>query len=433
MATGNSSENASIAQRIVRTAAKAWGVRINAAIGAAVAGVIVFAPTQASASQASLAALATVGATLTPVQAAASFYIQQSDRIGGDVGHIDVPTMSMTGSSLSQALDLALSDRGITVVVRSPLAQDAAQKTARGVKGSLEQVLNQLSQSLNFFWVAADGVVTIDGTRSFSLVIPAAFAADRSAVEKTLSAAGATDVTPVPLDNIVTFRASPSVLLGIQQTLNASAARRSLAPVAIAFGPRPHVEAQAKVAEQAQALAQSYAPKTMQDQSGAMAPVPAAHVAVAPMPMIAAPIVSPSLPQAAPVVPTTQIATVAAAAPAAQRQPIVSQAPAMAGAMTPTPRVESMAAAGAQAAPKFWGINVADRTVEGVLRRWARESGWELRYEFDRIPVLRPASVIAADFLGAVKEVQLQLVEAGYDMDLAAIGSTLRVSPGGNK
>lgn len=423
MATGNSSENASIAQRIVRTAARSWGVPINAAIGAAVAGVIAFGPMHASASQASLAALSSVGATLTPVQAAASFYIQQSDRIGGDVGHIDVPTMSMTGSSLSQALDLALSDRGITVVVRSPLAQDAAQQTARGVKGSLEQVLNQLSQSLNFFWVAADGVVTIDGTRSFSLVIPAAFAADRSAVEKTLSAAGATDVTPVPLDNIVTFRASPSVLLGIQQTLNASAARRSLAPVAIAFGPRPHVEVQPPVQAQAQAqvLAQAQAQKLTQDQIGAMAPVPAANVAVAPMPVIAAPIVSPSLPQAAPV------------GPATQRQPIVNQAPATAAAMTPTPRVDSVAPAGAQAAPKFWGINVADRTVEGVLRRWARENGWDLRYEFDRIPVLRPASVIAADFLGAVKEVQLQLVEAGYDMDLAAIGSTLRVSPGGNK
>jgi len=409
------------AERVLSAAARAWGLQMMATLGAAVTvGASILVPADAYASQAALMALskpgeATVAAART---ASASFLIQHPERIGGDVSHIDVPTMSMTGASVAMALDLALADRGLTVVVRSALSEAASQQTARGAKGNLEQVLNQLSQSLDFFWVAADGVITIDGTRMFSLVVPAAFAADRANVEKTLSAAGAIDVVSVPLDNIVTFRASPSALLTIRQTLDAASTRRALGPVSIAFGP---VAAPAPVAVATALVAAPIQP------SPATQPAPAAHTAVAPMPTVPAPMFTPQDPAAAA---QRSVGDVAASYTAPARKEEIDR---VARQIAQGAGSQQSAAAKAEIAPKFWGINVADRTVEGVLRRWARENGWELRYEFDRIPVLRPASVIAVDFLGAVKEVQLQLVEAGYDMDLAAIGSTLRVSPGVNK
>jgi len=90
----------------------------------------------------------------------------------------------------------------------------------------------------------------------------------------------------------------------------------------------------------------------------------------------------------------------------------------------------STAAIEASLPPKFWEISAADRTVEAVLRKWADQSDWHLRYEYNRIPVFRNSSVVATDFVDAVKKYQVRLVESGFDIDLTAIGNTMRVSPG---
>ena len=85
-----------------------------------------------------------------------------------------------------------------------------------------------------------------------------------------------------------------------------------------------------------------------------------------------------------------------------------------------------------QAPPaSFWAIRQSDKSVEGLFKRWAQQSGWSIRYEFERIPVLRNSSVVATDFVDAVKQIQIQLVEAGYDVDLTSIGKTMRISTGG--
>ena len=341
------------------------------------------------------------------------FTIFQTEPLGGDVSQIEVPPLSMTGASFQMAMDLALADKGLSTSIRTPLSDKTSEVAVRGVRGNLEQVLNQLGQSYDFFWMVKDGLLVVDGTRTFSLSIPSALASDRSSFEKSIAASGATEVRSLALDNIVIFRASPSALDAVRQVLEAASISRGIPSAALRFGTPVVAQASAPVHSSPVAPA----PQMAAAPSPAViaAPVPAPVVVVAPaasVPVVAAPM---------PVMPAV------IASPA-----LVARAQAMATGTAPLISTPA-AVKPASVEPRFWGINVTDRTVEGVLRRWAREQGWSLRYEFDRIPVLRPASVIAGDFLGAAKQIQLQLVEAGYQMDLATIGTTLRVSTGASK
>ena len=357
--------------------------------------------------------LETVAIKSAPRSVNEIFTIYQTEPVGGDVSQIEVPPLSMTGASFQMAMDLALADKGLSTSIRTPLSDKRSDVAVRGVRGNLEQVLNQLGQSYDFFWVVKDGLLVVDGTRTFSLSIPSALASDRGSFEKSLTASGATEVRSLALDNIVIFRASPSALDAVRQVLEATSISRGLPSAALRFGTPVVAQAPAPVTTSAPALAPQMA----------ASPLPAVVAMSAPAPVVVAaqPVAVPVVPAPMPVVPAViaSPALVARAQAMAPRAPSFSSAPA--------------AAKQADVEPRFWGINVTDRTVEGVLRRWAREQGWSLRYEFDRIPVLRPASVIAGDFLGAAKQIQLQLVEAGYQMDLATIGTTLRVSTGASK
>ncbi|WP_137922299.1 hypothetical protein [Hydrogenophaga sp. 2FB] len=349
------------------------------------------------------------------------FLVHNSEETGGPVSTIEVPAMSMTPRSLTAALDLALSDKGMSVVIRAPLSQKKDDVLIKGSAGNLEKVLDQLASSLDFFWVAKDGVITIDGSRTFSLMLPKVAQDDRKNIEGSLITAGATDVRPLPLDNIILFRASPSSLESVRQVLEASSRRRGLNPMAVKFGPMEPVAKPAIVE--------------------ARTPEPVALARATPIPpvsIVAAPTVqAPPAAQSDPAAPAAVSYPVETNVAVAEKPVYVEKSPVRiqpAIRAVRAPLVAAPAQASSQGVePRFWSIGTDDRTVEGVMRRWARENGWSLRYEFERIPVLRPASVIASDFIGAAKQIQKQLVEAGYDMDLDSIGTTLRVSPGASK
>ncbi len=360
----------------------------------------------ATAAKAQGANLATTAATPLHLNSAALiraypiFTVQGADKIGGDVAAVEVPAISTTRESLGAAMDLALSDKGITTHIRTPIKSARAVGEVRGVRGNLEQVLARLSESFDFFWAVKDGLLTIDGERPFTLVATGEASTTAETLKAILTKAGARDVRASGLPNVFFFTATPSTLDEVVQVLGVASGKPAGAGVALMHG-------EPIVSHTAQAQAMAAAPA-----------VPAAALASAIVPASA---------QAVPAAPNAHAAPAQAVA---MEQQVAVQAPRRAllskpVAVTPAEEIAQ--------AERLWSVNVSDRTVEGVLRRWAAVDGWALRYEFDRIPVLRPSSVVARDFISAAKQVETQLSEAGYQLELVSIGKTLRVSPGVSK
>ena len=91
----------------------------------------------------------------------------------------------------------------------------------------------------------------------------------------------------------------------------------------------------------------------------------------------------------------------------------------------PAPIAAPAASSVAAAAPKAFDVQASDASVDAVIARWGKESGWDVRWDFHRIPVTKTAKVGGQDFLEAATTVHRQLVSAGYSVSMVPVGRTL--------
>lgn len=341
------------------------------------------------------------------------FVLSQAFTLGGELRGISLPAMSFEPKVLAEALDLALDGTPYVFALRSPLTGPFPAGVARVAGGDAPAVFDQLGRVLDFFWAVDGGIIAADGTREFVLSIPTAQRSESPKIRDSLVSMGASNVRLAPELDIVAFQASPRILEVAKKMLASIGQKKSLPPLQVSFGPQA---APAVLPTAVPTSIQSASPAAEAAKSStAVSQSPAAPVAV-PNPNS-----PPSSDQATPAASTTP--AVQPASPSAAVTP--SQIAAIA-----QERIKLMEAK--RAAPaSFWAIRRTDKSVEGLLKRWAQHSGWQVRYEFERIPVLSNSSVVATDFIDAVKQIQIQLVEAGYDVDLTSIGKTLRLSTGG--
>lgn len=328
------------------------------------------------------------------------FALRQSLPLRGDVRGFSVPAMAFEPKAMAEALDLALDGSPYVFALRAPLAQPVQGGILRVPAGELSVVLDRLSQTLDFFWVAERGVIAVDGTREFVLSIPKALHGESSKIQAGIVATGATQVRLSPSMDAISFNSGPKAFEAVKQLVTSIGDRQSMPTLVITFG------AQTAPVTQPAALPGSENPNPSSSGKPA-APPPgqsAASSTSSEQPSIPAP--TSGRPGDSTALTDSQIASIA------------------------QERIKLMDTKQAPPA-SFWAIRQSDKSVEGLFKRWAQQSGWSIRYEFERIPVLRNSSVVATDFVDAVKQIQIQLVEAGYDVDLTSIGKTMRISTGG--
>lgn len=97
----------------------------------------------------------------------------------------------------------------------------------------------------------------------------------------------------------------------------------------------------------------------------------------------------------------------------------------MATATAPAPTAATASPSSVAAVPKAFDVQASDASVDAVISRWGRDSGWDVRWDFHRIPVTKAAKVGGQDFLEAAASVHRQLLNAGYSVSMVPVGRTL--------
>lgn len=143
-----------------------------------------------------------------------------------------VAPISFTDANLNDALRLLLAEHGISLSIDQ--SERSAQSvygavSAFDVKGNLQQVINELSEAMGFFWRYENGVMHIYPEQPFILEIPPVINEDSMAsMTNTFKFLGAKDVYLDHQNKSLFFRANKKSAKAVKAYLDSVRANRSM-------------------------------------------------------------------------------------------------------------------------------------------------------------------------------------------------------------
>lgn len=143
-----------------------------------------------------------------------------------------VAPISFTDANLNDALRLLLAEHGISLSIDQ--SERSAQSvygavSAFDVKGNLQQVINELSEAMGFFWRYENGVMHIYPEQPFILEIPPVVNKDSMAsMTNTFKFLGAKDVYLDHQNKSLFFRANKKSAKAVKAYLDSVRANRSM-------------------------------------------------------------------------------------------------------------------------------------------------------------------------------------------------------------
>lgn len=160
-----------------------------------------------------------------------SFMVRPMKPQGTSLPDFYVYDMAATESGVQDALQLMLEGTGLTLNIEGgPRGMERFGATSiQGVRGSLRQVLDILSDQVGFFWSSNGGVLTIEPDQVFVVELPPVLAEDSLAsMANTMQYLGARDTYLDRLARTIVFRANRKALKQIDQYLDGIRSTRSM-------------------------------------------------------------------------------------------------------------------------------------------------------------------------------------------------------------